>query len=554
MTAKIKELLNTSDKLTSPVANYYTVAKTYAKNNRVVDIEKCAKDATQHIFKATEADTLNNFAALLCNFKLFNLASKFLKRAVEIEPQNTLYLYNAAICFKKINELDLALSYINKALKIEESWKILYEKAVVLSLSFRTSNAIHILYRCLEIEPENDETYSRLANFYQILGNTEKSLEMAWKAIEKNDKNCSAYYMISISRKFKTADNKIITQMELLLKDKSVKFDDKLLMAFALGKIYGDIKDYKKSFAYYKLANSKKSSSSNFKINNYIDAAKRHCNVFNANLLKSRKNHGNKSKIPIFIIGMPRSGTTLTEQIISCHSMVHGGGEINVIDQLASKIKPSLLNSNLHKEPFPECLPYFNKDNTIELSNNYLAAITKEHGNKKKVTNKMPENFLQLGFISFLFPNAKIINCKRHPLDVFLSIYFQFFAFVPYSFNESNIIQVYKIYHQMMKYWHKNTPNEIYDSYYEELVLNQEQKSRDLINYCGLKWEKQCLDFHKKSRAIHTASYSQVRKKLYTDSLFKWKKYEEFIEPVKLVLQEEIAEYEEELNKRIDIK
>lgn len=532
---------------------YLNISICFFKMNKPEELLKIVKQIQQAYFKNLPISYIIDFANLLEKIDEFFLSLKFMQKAIEIEPENFDYLYSAGAICLKMNNFSKALEYFRKAENIDETYYLHRNIGMALLHLYRPKEAEEYLLKAMSLNNKDDRTYSSLASVYQALGKKEKVIVNLEKAIKLNKKNCYSYYLLSKAKKFNNNKEKelFINSMLPLLEEAQIKHDDKLFLCFALGKIYGELKDYDKSFFYYKIANNKKNESSDYNINNFKSSIERYRASFTKELLKEKRNYGSLSNLPIFIIGMPRSGTTLTEQIISCHSKVHGAGELNYLDVIAASIDDKTIKGHFSPTPFPENVSFMTKNEIRNIANKYLGKITSGIGNRQKVTNKMPANFQHIGFINILFPNAKIIHCRRHPMDIFLSIYFQHFKYLKYSSDPSLIVGYYKIYHSIMKHWNEQLPGKIYNSYYEELITNQEHKSKDLIKYCGLKWEEQCLSFHENKREIHTASHAQVRQKLYSDSMFKWKKYEKYIEAVKEALKDEIAEYEAELEQRV---
>ena len=222
---------------------------------------------------------------------------------------------------------------------------------------------------------------------------------------------------------------------------------------------------------------------------------------------------------------MPRSGTTLVEQIISSHNRVYGAGELKTLPQL---VKPLINN--------------FIEDETIEISHKALLFVQKEYNDmlldlgfsEKIVTDKLPLNFLYIGFILKSFPDAKIIHLKRNAKATCWSIYKHYFADNAngWAYDFQDLVDYYRLYVKLMDFWHKLFPNQIYDLVYEDLTNNQEEETKKLLKYCELDWDENCLDFQNTKRAVKTASVLQVRQKMYQGSSEAWKKHEKFLKPL----------------------
>jgi hypothetical protein len=227
---------------------------------------------------------------------------------------------------------------------------------------------------------------------------------------------------------------------------------------------------------------------------------------------------------PIFIVGMPRSGTSLVEQIISSHKDVHGAGELLNFRNILSPILDNHLSENRKS---------FLKKDFLSIRQEYLDSLASLKTDEKIITDKMPMNFRLLGFILSAIPEAKIVHLKRDPIATCWSNYNHYFtAGNGFSFNQEDLAKFYNLYLEIMDLWHELFPNKIYDLCYEDLTMNQENETRNLLKYCDLKWDKNCLDFHKNKRGVLTASSAQVRKKIYQGSSEAWKQYEKYLEPL----------------------
>jgi hypothetical protein len=232
-----------------------------------------------------------------------------------------------------------------------------------------------------------------------------------------------------------------------------------------------------------------------------------------------------KSNIrPIFILGMPRSGTTLVEQIIASHHKVYGAGELNNLKNIVTPILVNHLNSKNKT---------INKQEIKSVRQQYLDSLIKLNAKEKIVTDKMPINFRFIGFILSALPEAKIIHVKRDARATCWSNYKHYFSSGNgFTFDQEDLARFYGLYSELMDFWHKLFPNKIYDLNYEKLTVNQKKETEKLLKYCELDWDENCLEFHKNDRGIKTASASQVRQKMYQGSSEAWKKYEPYIEPL----------------------
>ena len=232
---------------------------------------------------------------------------------------------------------------------------------------------------------------------------------------------------------------------------------------------------------------------------------------------------------------MPRSGTSLIEQILSRHSKVFAAGELNKIPELSNKVTQLTGNA----KAYPDCLDDMNHRAKNDLSEEYLECFSEATATETIITDKLPHNFMYLGFIERLFPNALIIHCKRNPIDTCLSNYFQLFSSaIAYPYKLEHIGTHYKQYQRLMNHWNSVLSLPILEVNYEDLVTDQETTTRKMIEFCNLAWEPECLSFYKSDRVVRTASYAQARKKIFTSSVEKWRNYEQQLEPLIKILND----------------
>lgn len=529
----------------------YLSAKIYKNSQQTEQVLKFAEKALNFLNQDIDILYINQLADIFYSYKKYEEALKCLTIALDIKPDHFDTLYNAGMVSKHLRHYSRALNYFSAAAKLNRNEPTLNNLAELLSLFAKTNEAEDILNECISINPENYLTLSRLALIKVHQGKLDEAEKIIYKALSINEKDPFLYYCLCDIKKFSTTDIVIIEKLESLLPTLTDDYA-KINALFALGKMYDDIKNYDKAFIYYKSANDLKSKTYSYDIKAFYRDVERNKKIFTKDFLKKNILQRSQSKLPVFIVGMPRSGTSLTEQILCCHSLVTGVGEVTHIGSLANKVPPKKIPGGfLGDAVYPESLLFTKPDEIKDIANKYidLVNISKEHTNK--IVNKMPANFANLGFINLLFPNSTIIHCKRHPLDVVLSIYFHDFVVVEYSYKFEQIVAYYKIYHNVMKYWHQQIPGKILDVYYEELINKQEEISRQMISFLGLKWEDSCLNFHKNKREVYTASTWQVRQRLYSSSMLRHKKYEKFIGQLRNALSQEIAEYEAELQKRL---
>ena len=344
------------------------------------------------------------------------------------------------------------------------------------------------------------------------------------ESVKLNPKYLESHRSLSRLSKYKTNNDEHFIQLrEIYKKTSNDDLENKSSIAFALAKAYEDISDYDKSFTFYKEANTLYRKKVTFSIIQEEENFKEIKDTFSKKLYEKYLNTGNLKNSPIFIIGMPRSGTTLIEQILSNHPKVFGADEIEFI--------PDLVKKNFRDN---KLTLYFNNiinfDQKIlkEIGDEYISKINNISENSERSTDKLTTNFLFIGLIKLILPKSKIVHCYRNSRDNCLSIFKNHFPSgkINYAYSLDEIVKYYNLYYDLMDYWRKLLPNFIFDIKYENLISNTKNEINDLLEFCNLNWSDSCLNFYENKRPIKTASHIQARSKIYKTSVDSWKKYE----------------------------
>ena len=313
--------------------------------------------------------------------------------------------------------------------------------------------------------------------------------------------------------------------MENLSKDKTLKIEQLIDLSFALGKAYEDIGNYEKSFENLEKGNKLKKTKNNYQIDNQVKLFENITKTFDDLDLESLKQKSESKRI-IFICGMPRSGTTLIEQIIAAHPQVNGAGELIYLQNLIKK--NFIENFKLNKQ---KIINEASSNNNI-IESKYFEFLDFHKFSSKLITDKAPQNFRWIGFMKIFFPNSKIIHCNRNAKDNCLSLFKNNFAssHMDWTYDQKDIAEYYNLYYGLMKFWNKKLPNDIYNANYERIVQNKETEIKKLIEFCGLKWDSACLNHHKHIKTpISTVSAVQARKPIYSSSLNSNEKYSKYL-------------------------
>lgn len=438
------------------------------------------------------------------------------------------YHYLGAMYLEQDRKED-AIAVLRKAVALKPNYmEARLSLAAALDNDGMIDEAKEVYEQIIEENPKVTAAHNNLANLLKTQGDMDAAISHYEKALEANPKNVQAHYNLSRARPAKSND-KEIAPMEALLKQSDMTDRDRSNVHFALGKIFDDLERYPEAFEHYKLGNEQDDRARAYdpKIHNVL--IKRLKAVFTKQLFMRRQGLGSESDTPIFIVGMPRSGTTLTEQILASHPDVFGAGELDQVNRLVNAISAEVSGS----PAYPESAGELDAVTACRLGESYVSYVKRLSGGSPYVTDKMPGNFMHLDFISLLMPNARIIHCRRNPMDSCLSCYFQHFTSpMPFSNSLESLGHYYQAYEEIMAHWHEVLPQTILDIPYEETVSDHEEMCRRLVEFCGLEWDDACLQFHKTKRPVKTASTWQVRQPLYTTSVQRWLHYEKELAPL----------------------
>ena len=409
----------------------------------------------------------------------------------------------------------------NSTKKINQNSKINYFLGKIYVELNEIENAISSLEVSKNLDPNNLSIRKDLANLHLTIGNLDKSIEIFNHIKEKDSLDGENHRLLSRTKKYLSDEDDHIKQMESLISSTNINNEQIINIAFALGNIYENLNMFDRSAYYYKIGNKKQNERLKFDLEKEKFIIKNIIKVFNTKKIKELQNFGSQNTKLIFILGMPRSGTTLLEQILSSHSRVYGGGELSFIEDFL------LQNRGPIGLRLPVIINNPNEENINKFCSYYIDRINYINNDKTYITDKMPGNFKWIGLIKSAFPNSKIIHVKRDKMDTCFSIYKSYFAndTCSYSYDTKNLADFFNLYELSMKNWQKIFKNEIYNCNYEKLVNNLEDETRKVLSYCELKWDENVLNFHKNKRRVMTVSSAQIREKIYNKSINSWKNY-----------------------------
>jgi len=481
------------------------------------------------------------------------------KKAIALKIDYSEAQFNLGVAFQKLNQLDNAKEYYLQAIHSQHAYPSAHNNLGIIFLNKgRIDAAVKSFEWAIAYSPNYAEAYNNLGSALQELKqfkNAKKQFEKACsinpnyaqafhnlgilsqiinqpkdavshyeRAVEIEPEFAEAYRNLSKVKKFKANDPQI-NLIHAMYSRNELNVTDKARLGFALADINKSLGKQEDYIKFLNEGNRLRKEEIKYSFEESHNFHSIITKLFSSTqpIIKTSSESISGIK-PIFIVGMPRSGTSLVEQIISSHNSVHGAGELLNFRDIITPI----LNNHLSKKN--SSIP---DEDMLTIRTEYLNSLVSLNTKENIITDKMPMNFRLLGFILSAIPEATIIHLIRDPMATCWSNFNHYFsAGNGFSFDQGDLAKFYLLYQEMMDFWHKLFPNKIYDLNYENLTINQEKETRKLLKYCDLEWDENCLDFHKNQRGVLTASSAQVRKKMYQGSSEAWKKYEKNLQPL----------------------
>jgi len=392
----------------------------------------------------------------------------------------------------------------------------------------RTHEAIGHFRRALAIDPSDPGIYSSLGGALVALGRSAEASEAFEKAIALAPRKAGFFWNLASVRRFSCDDRHFAAMLELAEHIDALDIEEQIDLHFALGKAFADVGDHKRSFEHLLRGNALKRQRVTYDEEKALQRLDRIRRVFTADMLRGKAGLGNPSSAPIFIVGMPRSGTTLIEQILASHPKVFGAGELREMANLAGRI------GGADAAAFPEAVQTLSGEELRRIGDQYAQAVTRLAPGAERITDKMPGNFSLAGLIRLALPNARIIHACRDPRDTAFSCFSLLFSgALEFTYDLAELGRYYRAYLKLMAHWREVLPEGIMlEVQYEDVVRDVESQARRIIAHCGLEWDDACLSFYKTERSVRTASATQVRQPIYQSSIGRWRLHEEELQPL----------------------
>ena len=553
-------------RLSCSLNNLGSIYKTQNQLKVAIEFYRAAISASPHF-----VEPLNNLGVLFLQKQEFKQALPYLNQAIVLAPTFADAHCNLGLTLLGLDQSAKALMHFEKALQLKPDYaEAYYGYAKVYLHQHHFTKSECSIRKAMMIDPNQVEFYQLLADIYHEQGHYTQALLHLDQAIARDstlsnlylskgnvlmgmgeisqaeeqflkvtthpnlDTRVNAHYSLVQLNKVKPDHGSLHALLSITKERHTLSPNNLEYLYFALGKCYDDIGEWTKAFQYFTEGCRLKRQRMTYHIAEQIQFTQRLIDCFTQQTIDRLKTFANPSALPIFIVGMPRSGSTLVEQVLSEHSHIYGAGELKYLN--------NLIQNQLSTLSYPENILHLSPEIGRAITDNYVACLRHHSPNAIHITDKMPYNFIAIGLIHALLPTAKIIHVKRNPIDTCLSCYTKLFTEGQlYSYDLTELGQYYRCYERMMNHWRHILPSDAWlDIEYEVMVNNLEAEAKRLIEFCDLAWEPACLTFYQSKRQVRTASFIQVRQPIYTSSVERWRRYEQELAPLIDVLNSPI--------------
>ncbi|MDE0063202.1 MAG: sulfotransferase [Gammaproteobacteria bacterium] len=475
--------------------------------------------------------------------ELYNDAEAFFRRAVDLAPDFWLAWINLGAALNEQQKFDEADTAYKQALKLKPQSVFTLEKLGANSLfDGRHEDAVNWLDAALERDPAHFPSLLCLGHVLKTVGRQTEAIDAYRRCAAARPDFGEAYWSLANLKTFRFSGAEVREMEEHLeaVSGKADGEDSEIAFSFALAKAFEDRRNYGKAFDYYSRGNGRKRPTLNYDPIEFQRTNDRIIDVFTKEFFEARAGQGCGDDSPVLIVGLPRSGSTLLEQILASHSQVEGTAELHYLLRLATET--GMTRSDGVR--YPECMLEMKSHHFRDLGREYIENTERHRSGARYFTDKMPNNFTGIGFLQAILPNAKVIDARRHPLDSCLGSFKQLFARGQiFTYDLYDLAHCYIQYMRLMDHWNAVLPGKVLTVHYEDVVGDLEKQAGRIAAHCGLEWEEKMLRYHETERAVKTASSEQVRQPIYSGSVNLWRRYEDelgelidYLEPVLLKL------------------
>jgi tetratricopeptide (TPR) repeat protein len=525
--------LNPERKLTAHAAELH-------RDGRFEEAERMYREVIRA--NPRNVDALRMLGRIALSMKRNSDAERLFRRTVSIAPDFVGAWLDLGRVLKDTDSHEEAMACYRRVIELQpDNPKGHFMLAGVLAPAGRTYEAIESYRRALDLEPDYVGALLGLGHVLKTVGRLDEAIDAYRECIRCRPDNGGSYWSLANLKTYRLSDEDIET-MQSILGSEELGDTSRVNFLFALAKAFEDRGDFERAWDYYATGNASQ------RVHEYYDPVQTESindaivDVFDATFLSEKAGGGDPDHAPIFVVGLPRSGSTLIEQILASHSAVEGTSELPYVGRVAA----SLNRNRADGINYPRAVRELSATNFAELGREYLrrAGRHRVEGTRRFI-DKMPNNFPLIGFLHMILPNAKIIDARRHPLDSCLSCYRQLFARgQSFTYDLTDIGEYFLQYQRLMDHWHAVLPGRVLTVQYEQLVGDFENQTRSLLEYCGLPFEDACLKFYETDRPVRTPSSEQVRRPIYTSSIGFWRNYEGHLGELREVLAPCLERYE----------
>jgi tetratricopeptide (TPR) repeat protein len=465
----------------------------------------------------------NNLGNVLKTLGRRNEAIEQFRTALAVKPDFPNAHNNLGNALQAGGQREEAVTHYRQAIALQPNYAEAHNNlANVLRLLGRGAESLPHYERALAIDPDYVDAQYNYGNALKELGRFDDAAAAFRRTIALDPKKAGAWLDLVETQKI-SADDPAIQAIEKLVADKkSLKDADRLPLHFALGRVYDDLGRHDDAFRHFARGNAMRRREISYNEPQMVEYFSEIKRIFTPELMRDKAGGGDPSPVPLFILGMPRSGSTLVEQILATHPKVFGAGELEDMQRLAKTL------------PYPDGLPGADAERLREIGRSYMKGIEALGSKAVLISDKMPGNFFYVGLIRLILPNARIIHTQRNAVDTCLSCYSKLFVGQQnYSYEPGELGRYWRQYDSLMAHWRNILPEDsMLEIRYADVVADIETQARRLIAFCGLDWDDACLDFYKNKRPVMTASVAQVRRPIYQSSVGRWRAYERHLAPL----------------------
>jgi tetratricopeptide (TPR) repeat protein len=482
--------------------------------------------------KPDDAPTLDNLALALMELDRDEEALAILQRSVALDPRRgRTYIYLASTLLELGREEEAGAAAARALALVPDDPDAHNLAGRILLDDGRPEQAAESFRTAIAMKPDMVDAHNNLGNALKELGRVEEAMACYHTARRIDPKAVPVFLNLVDAKSFKSPDDADLVAMQELARDmSSLTEDEQMQLHFALSKAYADLERHRDAFEHNLRGCTLKRKKITYGESETLWLFDRIREVLTPELIREKAGLGDPSDVPIFILGMPRSGSTLVEQVLATHPEVFGAGELKDFDKVAKSVR----GPDGAVIAYPEFLAAFRAEHLRTMGAQYVQRLRRYSGEAARITNKMPSSFFYVGLIHLALPNARIIHTVRNPVDTSLSCFSKLFSGEQsFTYDLGELGRYYRKYHELMEHWRRVLPRGVMlDVRYEEVVADFETQARRIVAHCGLEWDAACLAFHENKRPVKTASALQVRRPIYATSVGRWLPYKDQLEPL----------------------